>query len=40
MTNNVGLTFSVSDTIPRFTISWARQLEPMIVNIIYSVLSV
>ena len=38
MTNNVGLTFSVGDTPPRFTI-WerARQLESVTLSIIFSV---
>ena len=38
MTNNVGLIVSVGDGIPRFTISnWARQLESVTWNIIFSV---
>ena len=36
MSNNIGLTFSVGDTIPWFTIR-ARELELVTLNIIFSV---
>ena len=40
MTNNVGLTFRVDDTIPRITISIeAKQLELVTLNIIFSAVS-